>query len=317
MPDYLNAGFYRKGKFIAIKENQIYKYDGKHTSPYSIQSMFINYPIIKNTMAQVDADSTKEQILEDSIFQHEKEIQRRNSKLMKRGEEALAMSQQVINDQDAIYHKNKNSIGNLDKSNYSNQRQVSITEDDDRIHRAKIFYLRSILTFVVIEIIVYFVFQLLSKNLTGSSTIVKVLRKIVDNRKLLLLVVTGIFLCKMITRFLGDLKMSRMRWGLKQWVQPFPEDDVEVNDDNLDNQTSHGDQKSSPHLKKRCKNLDNHKTHQPHQPHQPHQLHQPHQPHQPHITTEQPKSSGSFGMSLGNGSEKHSHKIDASTSLSL
>jgi hypothetical protein len=260
IPDYLNSGFYHQGKFIAIKQNEVYVYDGSNASSSHLQNMFIGYPLTKNVLGEVQHDAKTDQSTESGFYDKEKSIQERNAKLMRRGEEALAMSEQVVNDQNQIYNKNEQSIGGLEKSIHSTQRQVTIAESDDRKHRAKLYYLKALLTLSVIEIIVFVGLKALAKKIHGSSAIAKFVRKLANKRKIIIAVVAGLFLILLIPRIMSDLKMSRMRWGLKQWVQPFPGDDVEGDDEHEHHQNHHNHHKHhhshhGHHLKKRCKAL--------------------------------------------------------------
>ena len=40
VPDYLNSGFYRQGKFMAIKQNQVFVFDGHHTGTKNSSKSF-------------------------------------------------------------------------------------------------------------------------------------------------------------------------------------------------------------------------------------------------------------------------------------
>ena len=321
VPDYLNSGFYRQGKFLAIKQNQVFVFDGKSANNQSIQNFFRNFPIPKNVYEMVQKDALKESTMDDNLYRKEREIQIRNEKLMKRGEQALALSEQVIHDQDRVTEKNTKSIDGLEKSIYSNTRQASVADDDDRKHQAKIYYLKRLLLLVVIEIIVFKLLPLIGKK--GGS----LGRKIAKHKKPIAIAIAVLFIVFMIPHIIGDLQMSRMRWGLKQWIQDVPGGITDARTDDKEDESHHHDHHHiNKQLAQRCKSLDHSKTENTHTSKDKDKsssggdasfnIGMSSGDHKSHKHPDTMGASMSFGMSAGT-SDSHKHLNDMEASLSL
>ena len=187
----------------------------------------------------------------------------------------------------------------MKKSIYSTTRQASIADDDDRKHQAKIYYLKRLLLLVVIEIVVFKLLPLIGKKGGGIG------RKIAKHKIPIAIGIAVLFVISMIPHIIGDLQMSRMRWGLKQWIQDVPGNITDISTNDTPPPT-HSDHHEEQHINKqiaqRCKALDGQKKNQ--------------------SMTDNKHGSGasmSMGMSAGGGSgkDKHSDGADASFSFGM
>ena len=136
-----------------------------------------------------------------------------------------------------------------------------------------------------------------------------------------------LFIVFMIPHIIGDLQMSRMRWGLKQWIQDVPGGITDARTDDKEDESHHHDHHHiNKQLAQRCKSLDHSKTENTHTSKDKDKsssggdasfnIGMSSGDHKSHKHPDTMGASMSFGMSAGT-SDSHKHLNDMEASLSL
>ncbi len=240
LPNYLNSCFVVNTTLYAIKENMVYTISGTDSvQSENLRTVLVNYPITKNILGDSNTASANEELEQKRFFNNKFNRLRSEGNVILRGEQAVASTDILLSDQTNRTDKTTSNLNKLDSTNDTLLRQTTINHNTAVVRDQFNKYLKMLLTFGLLEIMVTLVFS--------SHEKVKKFKVIAQ------ITVVVIFLLYLLPGTIKNFKRSKNRWNLRQWQEDVPGGE-EVTTSNSTDTTFN--LTTSEELATACKNLD-------------------------------------------------------------